>query len=81
MVKKISLKELLTVEDPAKVIETLSFEQGLELLEELVEKVETGALDLDASILSYERGMLVISQLRALLEGAEKKLKVVNKKG
>ncbi len=77
--KQITLVELLKSEDPGSIIKDLSFEAGLKLLEELVAKVEAGSLPLDQAISSYEKGAKVIEQLRALLSGAEEKLKVLGK--
>ncbi|MEZ4754937.1 MAG: exodeoxyribonuclease VII small subunit [Bdellovibrionota bacterium] len=71
---KLTLKALLTADDIDKQVKTLSFENGMELLEELVEKVETGSLALDQAILSYEKGVLLVEALRTQLEGAEAKL-------
>ena len=76
----ITLKELLSSTDTKKIISTLSFEQGLSLLEELVESVETGKLSLEESIQSYEKGVALIAQLRELLSGAEVKLKELQEK-
>jgi len=57
----------------------LSFEQGLKLLEELVDKVESGELSLENSIEAYEKGTFIIERLRAELFKAEKKLKILDK--
>lgn len=74
------LDKLLKVEDPATEIEKLSFEQGVALLETLVGQVEEGEVPLEASILAYERGSLLLNHLRKLLSGAEEKLKVIQDK-
>ena len=79
MGKTITLKELQSSDDAEAVIGELSFENGLKLLEELVGKVESGSLSLDKAVLSYEKGVVLIERLRNLLEGAEKKLKVLQK--
>lgn len=77
MTKTITLKDVLA--DEAFKPEGLSFENGLKLLEELVEKVESGGLPLDKAILAYERGVGLIEQLRGQLGGAEEKLKTLAK--
>lgn len=79
MAKGITVKELLSAEDSDALISELSFENGLKLLEELVEKVESGSLALDSAVNSYEKGVAIIAKLRSLLEGAEAKLKVLKK--
>lgn len=76
--KKMTLEQLLTIENLEEVVNDLSFEQGLALMEELVEKVESGTLELDRAVNSYERGALVLKHLRKLLEGAEEKLRMLN---
>ena len=77
MPKAVTLKELLTAEDLEAKVESLSFEDALRLLEELVEKVESGSLALDKAVLSYERGVALIERLRGLLAGAEEKLRLL----
>jgi len=79
MTKSYTLKELLSEDNSKKKIVELSFENGLRLMEELVEKVESGTLPLDQSILSYEKGVQLMEHLRGLLTGAEEKLKVLQK--
>jgi exodeoxyribonuclease VII small subunit len=79
--KAVSLKAILSAENPEEVVQGLSFEDGMHLLEELVEKVESGALPLDKAVLSYERGVALIERLRGLLSGAEEKLRVLQAGG
>lgn len=79
MGKAVTLKELLLAEKPEDLIASLSFENGLKLMDELVGKVESGTLALDQAIVSYERGVQLIEQLRTLLGAAEGKLKVLKK--
>lgn len=79
--KQITLKDLLADEDVAAKIAEVSFEDGLKILDELVEKVESGTLALDKSIVSYEKGVMLIDHLRKQLSGAEAKLKVLQKSG
>ena len=76
MAESLSLKDLLADEGEKKVAE-VSFEGGLKLLEELVGKVESGSLPLDKAILSYERGVSLITHLRGVLKGAEQKLQTL----
>ncbi len=76
MAEGISLKDLLD-EKKGKNVTTLSFEQGLKLLDELVSSVESGTLPLDKAVLSYEKGVQLVNHLRGLLGGAEEKLKVL----
>lgn len=82
MAKKLTLTDLLQLNQEAasKVLQDLSFEDGMRLVEELVVSVESGALPLEQSLRSYESGVLVINHLRGLLAGAEERLTVLNKK-
>jgi exodeoxyribonuclease VII small subunit len=75
----VTLEELLTLDEPREAIAKLPFEHALKLLEELVTLVESGSLPLDRSLASYERGVKLITHLRALLTGAEERLRVLQK--
>jgi exodeoxyribonuclease VII small subunit len=55
----------------------LKFEEALELLEGVVEAVESGSLPLDQAMSAYERGTQLVQHLRSLLAGAEEKLRVL----
>lgn len=79
MPDNLTIDDLLGSADVAEKIASLKFENGLKLLEELVTKVESGALALDVAVLSYERGALLVAHLRNLLAGAEDRLKVLQK--
>ncbi|MCB0352068.1 MAG: exodeoxyribonuclease VII small subunit [Bdellovibrionales bacterium] len=79
MNKKVSLKDLLSEEDATELFAGLNFEDALQLLEQLVEKVEGGNLSLDHSMLAYEKGVRLVERLRALLSQAESKLQILSK--
>ena len=74
-------KESPADENLTSRLKDISFEDGLRLLEDLVEKVESGDLPLDKSIVSYEKGVALIEHLRKQLSGAEAKLKILQKGG
>jgi exodeoxyribonuclease VII small subunit len=74
----VTLEALLSGEVSEAQVDTLSFEQALKLLEEVVTSVESGTLPLDRAIGSYEHGTALIKHLRKLLSGAEEKLRVLN---
>jgi exodeoxyribonuclease VII small subunit len=73
------LEDFLAEKDPKTFVESLTFEQGIALLEELVGSVESGSLPLDQAVLSYERGVVLVESLRKLLTGAEEKLRLFQK--
>jgi exodeoxyribonuclease VII small subunit len=75
----VTVQEILGKEFPDKALKGLPFEQGMKLLTELVGQVESGDLPLEQSIHAYERGALLLQQLRAQLEAAEVRLTVVKK--
>jgi len=57
----------------------LSFEEGLSRLEELIEKLESGDLDLDQSLAVFEEGVKLSRELNRKLDEAEKKLELLLK--
>ena len=54
-----------------------SFEQAMEELEELVAKMESGELPLEASLAAYQRGSELVKYCAAQLERVEKQIKVL----
>jgi exodeoxyribonuclease VII small subunit len=77
--KTVTLEAIQAGEVGDDTLASLSFEQALKLLEEVVASVESGALPLDQSIGSYEKGTVLVQHLRTLLAGAEEKLRVLAK--
>jgi exodeoxyribonuclease VII small subunit len=61
-------------EPPASV----SFEQSLNELESLVQKMEKGDLSLDDSLAAYERGVGLYRQCQNALEQAEQRVRLLN---
>ncbi len=58
----------------AKKNENLSFEQGLEKLEALVEEMESGDLPLEELLKKYESGSALVKKCEAKLKEAELKI-------
>ena len=54
------------------------FEQSLEELEQLVEKMEAGDLSLEQSLTAYERGVGLYRQCQQALEQAELRVRLVS---
>ena len=52
----------------------LKFEDAIESLEEIIEKIESGEVGLEDCLSQYEQGMKLIQQCRAILTAAEKKI-------
>ncbi|HEX7454318.1 MAG TPA: exodeoxyribonuclease VII small subunit [Polyangiaceae bacterium] len=51
-----------------------SFEQSLERLHEIVERLESGELDLEASLVLFEEGVRLSRASQARLNSAEKRI-------
>jgi exodeoxyribonuclease VII small subunit len=58
----------------------LSFEQRLEALEALVEKLEGGDLPLEKAVATFEEGMTLSASLTKTLDAAEKRIEVLIEK-
>ena len=56
----------------------LTFEQALSQLQELVKKMESGALPLADSVKAYEQGMKLKAYLEQVLKEAELKIEKLN---
>ena len=59
----------------------VSFENALEELESLVEKIETGELSLEDSLAAFERGVKLTRHCQSSLKAAELKVKVLTEAG
>jgi|GEM_PF-377690 len=70
MAKKTSLKQ-----ETGK-----GFEEYLKEIESIVDKLESGELNLDASIALYERGMELVEKCRESLKSAKLKIEKLKKK-
>lgn len=61
-------------------IAQMSFEIALAELEDIVEKLESGKVDLDASITIYERGEALKKHCESLLKSAEARIEKITLK-
>ncbi|MEZ0471962.1 exodeoxyribonuclease VII small subunit [Luteimonas salinilitoris] len=61
--------------DPAPVAD---FEQSLDQLEQLVEKMEQGEMSLEDSLAAYERGVGLYRRCQQALEQAELRVKLLS---
>ncbi len=57
------------------------FETSLQALEQLVERMESGDLTLEASLQEYERGMTLLRQCQKMLDEAEQRVRILTEKG
>ena len=60
-----------------KEIAHLSFEQTIESLTQIVDKIETGQVSLAESLQQYEKGMAMIKHCRGILLDAEKRIEQI----
>ena len=58
-------------------VDDLSFEAALEELETIVSRLEQGEVDLEDSIVLYERGMALKAHCEKKLKGAEARLEKI----
>ena len=57
--------------------EMLNFEEKLQQVQELTAKIESGVLPLEDSVKEFERGMKILGELTAELEGMNRRLTVL----
>ena len=62
---------------PADASPVAHFEQSLDELEQLVEKMEHGDMTLEDSLAAYERGVGLYRQCQAALEQAELRVRLL----
>ncbi len=56
----------------------VTFEQQLENLETIVEKLEEGDLSLEDSLSQYEKGIKLTKECQKLLDKAQQKVSILN---
>ncbi|ABW67468.1 exodeoxyribonuclease VII small subunit [Desulfosudis oleivorans] len=56
-----------------------NFEQSLQKLEQIVEEIESGALPLEQALKKFEAGVKLSEECTALLNDAEKKVRILMK--
>ena len=52
----------------------LSYEKAVEELELLIDRIESGEVGLEQSLVEYERGMVLLKRCRAIISRAEQRL-------
>lgn len=58
-------------------VEEMSFEQAIEMLTGIVDKIESGQVSLADSLEQYERGMALIKHCRGILLDAERRIEEI----
>ncbi len=62
-------------------IQALSFEEALRELNEALEKLESGKMSLEDSVIAFEQGVQLSRRCESLLQDAEQRLQVLNEQG
>ena len=57
--------------------ESLSYEQAAEELEQILQHIESGEIELEEAMTQWKRGTQLIQRCRAILDAAEQELKEV----
>ncbi len=66
--------------DATNPFEKLTFEQAIDTLGGIVQKIETGQVPLQESLEQYEQGMGLIQHCRKILLDAEKRIEIIHEK-
>jgi exodeoxyribonuclease VII small subunit len=59
---------------------TINFEQELEKLEDIINKMESGQLNLEDTLQKYEEGIKLVTNCQKQLKNAEQKVKILTEK-
>jgi exodeoxyribonuclease VII small subunit len=59
-------------------IEALSFEDALAELTQTLEKLESGKMSLEDSVIAFEQGVKLSRRCESLLQDAEQRLQILN---
>lgn len=65
----------------APIVSTLTFEAALKELEAIVARLEQGQVDLEDSIVLYERGQMLKAHCESKLKAAESRLEKIVQNG
>ena len=58
-------------------VETMTFREAMSELDQIVASLESNTLELEESLANYERGVVLLRNLRSRLEGAQQKVDVL----
>jgi exodeoxyribonuclease VII small subunit len=64
-----------TPKNQSPPVQQLSFEQAVEQLEQIIERIESGEVPLEQSIQQYVQGTKLIERCRGILSRAESQIK------
>ena len=64
----------MSEQTPQQDTSELSFEQAIDQLEQLIEKIESGEVGLEEALKHYEHGTALIKRCRTILDSAEQRI-------
>lgn len=62
-------------------VKSLSFEQAVEQLEQIIDRIEGGQIGLEQSLVEYERGVALREHCRTILAKAEQRVTEITPDG
>lgn len=71
----------MATQPDAPIVSTLTFEAALKELEAIVARLEQGQVDLEDSIVLYERGQMLKAHCESKLKAAESRLEKIVQNG
>jgi len=69
----------MTERKPKDDVSKLTFEQAINQLKGIVDRIEQGEIPLQDSLEQYEKGMALIKHCRDILQKAEKRIEKISK--
>jgi len=69
----------MTERKPKDDLSKLTFEQAIDQLKGIVDRIEQGEIPLQDSLEQYEKGMSLIKHCRDILQKAEKRIEKISK--
>lgn len=61
----------------AKSTKSKTFEQSMQALEEIIEQMESGELELDQALKSFQQGVELTTHCQSLLDNAKQKVQML----
>lgn len=56
----------------------MGYEQAVEALESIIERIESGEIGLEASLAEYRRGVALVRHCRSILDSAEQQVRMLS---
>jgi exodeoxyribonuclease VII small subunit len=59
-------------------VAAMGYEQAVESLESIIERIESGEIGLEASLAEYRRGVALVRHCRSILDSAEQQVRLLS---